>query len=1359
MLMAALLGSPLLMIAQTESEPNDNLGQANTLTLGTARSGDMGPAPCASGVSDDYYALNLVNDGTITINTNATVVSGSPGTIRIYGYNSGGGQIFSDDHTTGVSGTFSSVSSIRTCLSKGTYYFLLQRLNGDCYNYDFTVTQGAPVHSDDLEPNNNFTQADANPLLAANTNSDGHLNFSHYGDNDDRYKLQTSGDGDLTVTISAESPGAASAVRVYLYNSGGGQINSFDATVGANGVPVGTNATFTCYGAGVYYILVQSLGACGVSYRLSHSLTPTVFSNDVEPNNLFGSALALNHNAYMQGHLNFSHYGDNDDRYALTTPVEGTINVQLIAENAAGGTVRVYLYEGNGGQINSFDASVGSNHDDDTTSASFDCYGQGNYYFLVQSLSGCGISYKLKYQSTGAVYANDVEPNNNFTQAAANGVLAHNTFTEGHINFSYYGDNDDRYFLQTPAEGTMRLTMIAERVPAAAGTLRIYVYNGGGGQINSFDASAGGSNDDDTTSAEFTCYGQGDYYLQVQSIGGCGISYKLKYETLPAMYANDSEPNNSFPTALPLATSTYTEGHINFTHYGDNDDRYVIQTASDGEVTLNMIAERVPASDGTLRIYVYNSGGGQINSFDATAGGNNDDDTTSATFSCYGGGTYYLLVQSIDGCGISYKLRYDLAPAVFANDPGANNSFPTAVILNPDSATATGHLNFTHIGDDNDDRYRVVLPSAGNMSFDFEAENAAGSTVRIYLYNSGGGQITSFDAAVGAGHTPTSTAVSFNGLASGTYYLLLQSIVGCGISYAINCNDNDNDGTCNYFDLCPGGPEPGTPCDDGSACTVGDMITLACTCAGEAILCDDNDPCTTDSCNPLSGCVFTPSPDTDNDGTCDLTDGCPNDANKTSPGNCGCGNPEPGALCNDNNPLTINDVIGGNCLCAGTPVSCTGNGDCNDNDPCTSDACDNNVCVFTPLPDGDGDGTCDAQDGCPADPNKTAPGICGCGVSDVDTDSDGTADCNDGCPNDANKTAPGICGCGVSDVDTDSDGTADCNDGCPNDANKTTPGICGCGVSDADTDSDGTVDCNDGCPNDASKIAPGICGCGVSDADTDSDGTADCNDGCPNDASKTSPGTCGCGNPEPGATCDDGNANTINDVIGTNCLCAGTPIGGCQPTQLTTTPNPVVTCGIINVKLDGTTTLWADEVPGANRYQYLFTNISGQPVYSRSIAGPTRSRQLFQWYTTPLKAGRTYRVQVRASFDGGNTWCPYGQFCTIRISNQPNPLFRDLEQGEDLSDATTAEPTLSLLPNPVRDGRVMLLIDGLSTVPGHVAHIEVFDTMGRSVLNDQVSQANLASGQLLDLQGQGKGLYLVQVSLNDERFVERLILH
>ena len=63
-------------------------------------------------------------------------------------------------------------------------------------------------------------------------------------------------------------------------------------------------------------------------------------------------------------------------------------------------------------------------------------------------------------------------------------------------------------------------------------------------------------------------------------------------------------------------------------------------------------------------------------------------------------------------------------------------------------------------------------------------------------------------------------------------------------------------------------------------------------------------------------------------------------------------------------------------------------GDCNNNG--LADACET---------DSDNDGTIDVCDGCVNDPNKTDPGICGCGVSDLpDSDQDGVPDCVDVCP-------------------------------------------------------------------------------------------------------------------------------------------------------------------------------------------------------------------------------------------------------------------------------------------------------------------------------------------------------------------------
>jgi len=160
-------------------------------------------------------------------------------------------------------------------------------------------------------------------------------------------------------------------------------------------------------------------------------------------------------------------------------------------------------------------------------------------------------------------------------------------------------------------------------------------------------------------------------------------------------------------------------------------------------------------------------------------------------------------------------------------------------------------------------------------------------------------------------------------------------------------------------------------------------------------------------------------------------------------------------------------------------------------------------------------------DHCPADPEKTAPGDCGCGIPDTDSDDDGTADCLefDYCPEDEDKTLPGICGCGIPDVDDNGNGVVDCNeddiDLCPNDDYKLTPGVCGCGLADDDADGNGTIDCleSDQCPEDPDKELPGICGCGEVDGDSDGDGVPDCSDECPYDAEKVLDGICACGAP------------------------------------------------------------------------------------------------------------------------------------------------------------------------------------------------------------------------------------------------------
>lgn len=98
---------------------------------------------------------------------------------------------------------------------------------------------------------------------------------------------------------------------------------------------------------------------------------------------------------------------------------------------------------------------------------------------------------------------------------------------------------------------------------------------------------------------------------------------------------------------------------------------------------------------------------------------------------------------------------------------------------------------------------------------------------------------------------------------------------------------------------------------DDSLCTIGDQCASGSCVAGSALPCDDNNPCTADSCSPSAGCVYQPAP-----------------------GNC-----------TDNNACTESDTCSSG-VCVGTPRVC------DDAKPCTDDACDPGTgCIAPDAPD------------------------------------------------------------------------------------------------------------------------------------------------------------------------------------------------------------------------------------------------------------------------------------------------------------------------------------------------------------------------------------------------------------------------
>lgn len=150
--------------------------------------------------------------------------------------------------------------------------------------------------------------------------------------------------------------------------------------------------------------------------------------------------------------------------------------------------------------------------------------------------------------------------------------------------------------------------------------------------------------------------------------------------------------------------------------------------------------------------------------------------------------------------------------------------------------------------------------------------------------------------------------------------------------------------------------QDGVACNDANACTTGEACTAGLCHSDSSVAIDDGNPCTADACDPLGGVSHTPV----SAGTaCDDSDLCNGHEQCTAIGFCGAG---PAVVVDDGNPCTADSCkdgtvqhapvsAGTSCadsnLCNGTE-ECNGTGSCSpgtplvldDGNPCTADTCD-----------------------------------------------------------------------------------------------------------------------------------------------------------------------------------------------------------------------------------------------------------------------------------------------------------------------------------------------------------------------------------------------------------------------------------
>ncbi len=246
------------------------------------------------------------------------------------------------------------------------------------------------------------------------------------------------------------------------------------------------------------------------------------------------------------------------------------------------------------------------------------------------------------------------------------------------------------------------------------------------------------------------------------------------------------------------------------------------------------------------------------------------------------------------------------------------------------------------------------------------------------------------------------------------------------------------------------------------------------------------------------------------------------------------------------------------------------------------------------------------------------------------------------------------------------------------------------------------------------------------------------------------------------ARADQGAAGFSDDHFGPGCELGLAPS---QPvcTELISTPGSTFSCGVTRV-FGGSDKVWAQPVPYATEYRFRFTGNSFDPdgpgplapvngIATRNVTQASYALHL-SWYTYALVAGNTYNVTVEAKV--GGVWggvC--GGTCQVTISgNNLMPLAGN--DGPAMERALETNGSVAMWPNPVNNGRVNLLLNGLGEGT-HQVSVDLFDLSGKRLMAEQFNNDGDVFNTVLDLnESIAAGTYMVQITVDGQRHIERL---
>ncbi|MBK8497664.1 MAG: T9SS type A sorting domain-containing protein [Flavobacteriales bacterium] len=169
---------------------------------------------------------------------------------------------------------------------------------------------------------------------------------------------------------------------------------------------------------------------------------------------------------------------------------------------------------------------------------------------------------------------------------------------------------------------------------------------------------------------------------------------------------------------------------------------------------------------------------------------------------------------------------------------------------------------------------------------------------------------------------------------------------------------------------------------------------------------------------------------------------------------------------------------------------------------------------------------------------------------------------------------------------------------------------------------------------------------------------------------------------------------------------------------------------------------------GANPWTYLnMANVVASPVPSGAVLEPCK----------------TYLVEVRASFDGGATWCvpddPYaedavrwGKVCELYTAGCEQEFLL-----EENGNAATTTSVIKLYPNPNSGDQVTLRMEN-SPEGANTVSVDILDLFGKRVSARTIAVSAGAVNAVLDLKELAAGMYVVNIYADGLSHSERLVI-